>query len=58
MKRRDIIRKLEEHGFHYLRPGHNHDIYTNGKVNIPIPRHREVKELMAKQIFREAGIPE
>nr|WP_051066583.1 type II toxin-antitoxin system HicA family toxin [Ruminiclostridium cellobioparum] len=42
MKRRDLIKKLENNGWWKLRGGANHDIYTNGKVSEPIPRHAEV----------------
>lgn len=56
MKRRDLIRKLEQNGWELERSGANHDIYTNGSRNEPIPRHREIKENLAKGILKRAGL--
>ena len=56
MKRRDLIRLLEKNGWYLLRTGANHDIYTNGKENEPIPRHSELKEMLAKSIIRRRGL--
>ncbi len=53
MKRKDLIKKLENKGWYLLRSGANHDIYTNGKEIEPIPRHREIKENLAKAIIRK-----
>lgn len=58
MKVRDLIKKLEAVGFRFLRNGGNHDIYKrdlDGKT-IPVPRHREVNEITARGILKEAGI--
>lgn len=52
MKRKDLIKKLEKNGWRKLREGANHDIYTNGKISEPIPRHTEVNELLAKAIIK------
>ncbi|WP_294855624.1 type II toxin-antitoxin system HicA family toxin [uncultured Oscillibacter sp.] len=56
MKRRDLVKLLEENGWWLLRSGANHDIYTNGKASEPIPRHGEIKELLAKSIIRRQGL--
>lgn len=56
MKRRYLIRLLEKNGWYLLRTGANHDIYTNGKENEPIPQHSELKELLAKSIIRRRGL--
>ena len=56
MKRRDLIRLLEKNGWYLLRSGANHDIYTNGEKSEPIPRHSELKELLAKSIIRRNGL--
>ncbi len=53
MKGKDLIKKLENKGWYLLRSGANHDIYTNGKEIEPIPRHREIKENLAKAIIRK-----
>ena len=54
MKRLDLIRRLEESGCILLRHGGRHDIYHNPKNgrSEPIPRHREVNEILAKRIIR------
>ena len=53
MKRRDLIKKLEQFGCKLLRHGAKHDIYhnpSNGKSE-PVPRHKEINELLAKKII-------
>lgn len=52
MKRKDLIKLLEHNGWYLKRSGGNHDIYTNGKNTEMIPRHKEVKELLAKSIIK------
>jgi predicted RNA binding protein YcfA (HicA-like mRNA interferase family) len=56
MKRKDLIRKLEDNGWYFLRSGGNHDIYTNGKRNEPISRQTEINEILAKKILKRNGI--
>ena len=56
MKRRDLVRKLEQNGWRYLRPGGNHDIYTNGIRTEEIGRHIEIDEDLAKKILKRNGI--
>ena len=56
MKRRDLIKLLEQNGWRLLRNGANHDIYTNGTRSEPIPRHAEIKEQLAKSIIRKHGL--
>jgi len=55
MKRRELISKLEKIGCVFIRHGGKHDWYQNPetKVSQPIPRHREIKEYLAKQIIKE-----
>ena len=55
MKRRDLIAKLELAECVLLRHGGGHDIYHNPKTGAsqPVPRHREVNELLAKKIIRD-----
>lgn len=54
MKRRDLIKKLEKTGCIFVRHGGKHDWYQNPKTKIsqPIPRHREIKEQLAKHIIK------
>jgi len=54
VKRRDLIKKLEETGCVLIRHGGRHDWYQNPrtKVSQPIPRHTEIKDILAKHIIR------
>lgn len=56
MKRRDLVKLLENNGWRLLRSGASHDIYTNGQRSEPIPRHSEIKEQLAKSIIRRQGL--
>jgi len=56
MKRRDLIKKLKQNGWYFLRRGGNHDIYTNGKQNEPISHQREIPEYLAKDILKRNNI--
>ena len=57
MKRRDLIRHIEEHGCEFLREGANHTVYANRKERkvTTIPRHREIDEKLSKKICRGFG---
>ena len=54
MKRRDLIRRLEKAGCELLRHGAKHDIYHNREsgVSEPVPRHREINEMLARKIIK------
>ena len=56
MKQRDLIKKLEKAGYRFKRPGGNHDIYSNGIDDVAVPRHKEVKESLARDILRKRGL--
>lgn len=53
MKHRKLIKSVEDNGWWLERHGTNHDIYTNGKQIIPIPRHPDVNEETAKDIIKK-----
>ncbi len=55
MKRRDLIKKLEEMGCLMVRHGRKHDHYTNFKTrqSQPVPRHSEINELLARSIIKK-----
>lgn len=55
MKRRDLIARIEAAGAVLIRHGAKHDIYHNPNTGTtqPIPRHREINELLAKKILRD-----
>ena len=56
MKRRDLIKLLEDNGWWYKRDGGSHDIYTNGKDCEPVSRQREIKEAVAQRIISRRGL--
>ncbi len=56
MKRRDLIKLLEQNGWRLKRNSGGHDIYTNGIDNEPISRQREIKEPVAQAIIRRRGL--
>jgi len=56
VKRRDLIKYLENNGFTILREGANHSIYTNGVKTIPIKRHRQIDRITANELCKQAGL--
>lgn len=56
IKRNDLIKLLENNGWQLKRNGGSHDIYTNGIENETIPRHKELKENLAKAIIKRRGL--
>ncbi len=56
VKRRDLIRYLESHGFRLLREGGNHSIYTNGAKVIPVKRHAHLDRITANELCKQAGL--
>lgn len=57
MKRRDLIKKLEAAGYRKDRDTGDHTVYKKaGSAPIPVPRHKEIKEILAKAILRSAGL--
>ena len=56
MKKIVLEQKLKELGWYFLRQGGNHEIWTNGELSEPIPRHKEINEILAKKIIKKATI--
>ena len=54
MKRNKLEKLLKNLGWWFLRHGGNHDIWTNGERQEPIPRHSEINERLARSIIRKA----
>jgi len=54
MKRRELIKRIEESGCILIRHGKRHDWYQNPetKMSQPIPRHIEIKDTLAKHILK------
>ncbi|RKU37037.1 addiction module toxin, HicA family [Candidatus Poribacteria bacterium] len=55
MKRRDVIRELRKMGCLLIRHDAKHDWYQNPntRVSQSIPRHRELKDSLAKSILKK-----
>jgi predicted RNA binding protein YcfA (HicA-like mRNA interferase family) len=56
VKRRDLVRYLEEKGFYLLREGSNHSIFTSGIKTIPVKRHRTLDRITANELCKQAGL--
>ena len=54
MKRRDLVKRIEQMGCVFIRHGKRHDWYQNPvtKMAQPVPRHTEIGEGLAKHILR------
>jgi mRNA interferase HicA len=60
MKRRDLVRHLENQGCEFLREGGAHSVYVNRRTgkSSTVPRHREIKEYLARKICRDLEVSE
>jgi len=60
VKRRDLVRHLEDNGCQLLREGGSHSIYLNPKARkvSTVPRHREINGFLAEKICRDLEIPQ
>ena len=60
MKRVDLVKTIESFGCTLVRHGGKHDWYTNPKTGVSqaVPRHREIKERLARKIIKELSNPE
>jgi mRNA interferase HicA len=54
MKSRDLKKILLQLGWWLKREGANHEIWTNGIIDEPLPRHREINERLARKILKTA----
>lgn len=54
MKRRVLTKRLRSLGWWLARHGGKHDVWTNGEREIPVPRHNEIHEGLARRIIRYA----
>ncbi|HEV3024927.1 MAG TPA: type II toxin-antitoxin system HicA family toxin [Pirellulales bacterium] len=54
MKRIDLIKTIESFGCVLARNGAKHDWYRNPVTGVsqPVPRHREIKEPLARHIIK------
>jgi predicted RNA binding protein YcfA (HicA-like mRNA interferase family) len=60
MKRVDLVRTIEGFGCVLERHGGKHDWYRNPTTGVaqPVPRHREIKEHLARRIIQMLANPE
>lgn len=56
MKRNALLRLLKAAGFEFQEGGRHTLVFRNGIMVTQVPRHREVNELTAKKILKDAGI--
>ena len=61
MKRRDLVKLIELAGYTAVREGDHTNFYNPhaqdpSRKLIQIPRHKEVNELTAKKILKDAGL--
>jgi mRNA interferase HicA len=56
MKRRDLVKLLKRNGWRLARHGSDHDIYKRNDDEEQVPRHREIKESIAKSIMKRWGL--
>jgi mRNA interferase HicA len=56
VKRRELVKYLEENGFSLLREGKKHSIYTKADTTIPVKRHRTLDRITANQLCKQAGL--
>jgi len=59
MKRKQLLRHLRSHGCELLREGGRHSWWHNEQLNTrsAIPRHAEIKDILAKKICKDLGVP-
>jgi len=58
MKRNELIRYLRNRGCELLREGGKHSWWHNPVMNSrsAIPRHSEIKDILAKKICKDLGV--
>ena len=59
MKRRQLIKHLENHECELLREGSKHSRWWNPKLGTRtvVPRHTEIDNVLAKKICKQLKIP-
>jgi mRNA interferase HicA len=59
VKRRVLVRHLEQNGCRLFREGGNHSIFVSpGGRTSAVPRHTEINDDLARKICKDLGIPE
>ncbi len=59
MKRRILLKHLEQNGCRLLREGSKHSWWCNPALNrrSAVPRHTEIVDNLAKKICKDLGVP-
>jgi mRNA interferase HicA len=59
MKRRELLRHLQQHGCSLLREGGRHSWWINPvmKRRSAVPRHTEIDEYLARKICKDLDVP-
>ena len=59
MKRKEFLRYLRSHDCQLLREGGKHSWWHNPELNkrSAIPRHTEIKDILANKICKDLGVP-
>jgi predicted RNA binding protein YcfA (HicA-like mRNA interferase family) len=54
VKRKELVRQLEEMGCRLIRRGRRHDWYQNPgtKIAQPVARHNEINDNLAKHVIK------
>ena len=55
MKIRILIELLKRNGYSLVRSG-KYFIFSNGKISIPVPQHKDINKMLARRILKESGI--
>jgi mRNA interferase HicA len=56
VRRRDLIKYLEDSGVYLLHEGGKHSIYTNGEKTVPVKRHCIMDRITANELCKQAGL--
>ncbi len=58
MKRRKLLRHLQDHGCTQLREGGGHTIFINAQgLCSAVPRHREIEPALVRKICKQLKVP-
>jgi len=59
MKRKELLKYLPDNSCAFLREGRNHSWWHNSTFNkrSAIPRHNEIRNILAIKICKDPGIP-
>lgn len=58
MKRKDVVRHLNQHGCILKREGGSHSVFFNieNKKTSTVPRHNEINDFLVKKICKDLDI--